>query len=138
MKKRTVFFVSDQTGITAETLGQSLLTQFEDVSFRRITLPFIASVDKAREAVMRINLTAQVEGFRPIVFATFVQEGLRDIVAQSDGLFLDYSSERLRAVRAATRLTRVLGRIMLPGQARDVLGRHHRGVDLGDHHIMLQ
>jgi hypothetical protein len=90
MKKRTVFFVSDQTGITAETLGQSLLTQFEEVNFRRITLPFIATVDKARDAVLRINLTAQVEGFRPIVFATFVQEGLRDIVALSDGLFLDF------------------------------------------------
>lgn len=90
MRKRTVFFVSDQTGITAETLGQSLLTQFEEVRFRRITLPFIASVDKARDAVRRINLTAQVEGHRPIVFATFVQEDLRDLVATSDGLFLDF------------------------------------------------
>lgn len=90
MKKRTVFFVSDQTGITAETLGQSLLTQFEDVRFRRITLPFIATVDKAQDAVRRINLTAQVEGSRPIVFATFVQEDLRDLVAASDGLFLDF------------------------------------------------
>ena len=90
MRKRTVFFVSDQTGITAETLGQSLLTQFEEVQFRRITLPFIRSVDKAREAVRRINLTSQVEGYRPIVFATFVEEDLRDIVAESDGLLLDF------------------------------------------------
>jgi regulator of PEP synthase PpsR (kinase-PPPase family) len=90
MRKRTVFFVSDQTGITAETLGQSLLTQFEEVRFRRITLPFIKSVDKAREAVHRINLTAQVEGFPPIVFATFVQDSLRDEVAKCDGLFLDF------------------------------------------------
>ena len=90
MRKRTVFFVSDQTGITAETLGQSLLTQFEEVQFRRITLPFIRSVDKARDAVRRINLTSQVEGYRPIVFATFVEENLRDIVAGSDGLFLDF------------------------------------------------
>jgi hypothetical protein len=47
MKRRTVFFVSDQTGVTAETMGHSLLTQFEGLEFRQVTLPFIATVDKA-------------------------------------------------------------------------------------------
>lgn len=90
MNRRTVFFVSDQTGITAETLGRSLLTQFETIRFRQVTLPFISSVDKAREAVRRINLTFQVEGCRPIVFATFAQRELRNIVAEAQGLFLDF------------------------------------------------
>ena len=39
--KRTAFFISDSTGITAETLGESLLTQFENVQFERIVLPVI-------------------------------------------------------------------------------------------------
>lgn len=90
MKRRTVFFVSDQTGITAETLGRSLLSQFDSLHFRQVTLPFISSQDKAKEAVRRINLTANVEGCRPVVFATFAQQSLRDIVAESNGLFLDF------------------------------------------------
>ena len=44
---RTVFFISDRTGITAEMLGNSLLTQFEDIRFRRITIPFVDSAEKA-------------------------------------------------------------------------------------------
>jgi regulator of PEP synthase PpsR (kinase-PPPase family) len=50
-QRRTVFFVSDQTGVTAETMGHSLLTQFDGMDFRPVTLPFISTVDKAREAV---------------------------------------------------------------------------------------
>ena len=49
--RRTVFFVSDQTGVTAETMGHSLLTQFDGLEFRQVTLPFISTVDKAEEAV---------------------------------------------------------------------------------------
>jgi regulator of PEP synthase PpsR (kinase-PPPase family) len=55
MPRRTAFFVSDQTGVTAETLGHSLLTQFEGLDFKQVTLPFISSTDKAEEAVRRIN-----------------------------------------------------------------------------------
>ncbi len=32
--KRTVFFVSDGTGLTVEALGHSLITQFEDIEFQ--------------------------------------------------------------------------------------------------------
>jgi regulator of PEP synthase PpsR (kinase-PPPase family) len=90
MKQRTVFFVSDQTGITAETLGRSLLTQFDGFKFRHVTLPFIATADKARDAVRRINLMAEVEGVRPLVFGTFVQHEIRAIVRTCNGLLLDF------------------------------------------------
>ena len=46
--KRTAFFISDGTGITAETLGQSLLAQFETITFAKLTRPYIDSVEKAR------------------------------------------------------------------------------------------
>ena len=90
MSRRTVFFVSDQTGVTAETMGHSLLTQFEGLDFRQVTLPFIATVDKAAEAVRKINSTAHEDGLRPIVFSTLVKEDLRHIVKGSNGLFLDF------------------------------------------------
>ncbi len=85
-----MFFVSDQTGVTAETMGHSLLTQFESLKFRPLTLPFISTPDKADEAVRRIDATAAQEGVRPIVFSTLVQDDLRDIVKRSNGLYLDF------------------------------------------------
>lgn len=90
MKQRTVFFLSDQTGITAETLGRSLLSQFDNIKFRQVTVPFISTVDKARDVVSKINLTAKVEGCRPIVLSTLVLDELRNIIKDSEGLFLDF------------------------------------------------
>ena len=90
MDRRTVFFVSDQTGVTAETMGHSLLTQFDGQAFRQVTLPFISTVDKAQEAVRRINATAEAEGVRPVVFSTLLQEDLREIIKCANGLFLDF------------------------------------------------
>jgi regulator of PEP synthase PpsR (kinase-PPPase family) len=90
--RRTVFFVSDQTGVTAETLGHSLMTQFEGLEFRPVTLPFVSSLDKAHEAVRRIDRAAQEQGLRPIVFSTLVQDELRDVVITANALFLDLFS----------------------------------------------
>lgn len=87
---RTVFFVSDQTGVTAETMGHSLLTQFEPQAFRAVTLPFVSSVAKAHEAVARINLAATQSNVRPIIFSTLVQDDLRDVVKASNALYLDF------------------------------------------------
>lgn len=45
---RSAFFVSDRTGITAESLGHTLLTQFDTVEFKRETIPFVDTVEKRR------------------------------------------------------------------------------------------
>jgi len=89
MNVRTAFFLSDQTGVTAETLGHSLLTQFKDQQFNQITLPFIDSKEKAEQAVRRIDEAAEVGPERPIVFSTLVNHELRDIVRTSGGFHLD-------------------------------------------------
>lgn len=90
MNRRTIFFLSDQTGVTAETLGHSLLTQFDGEEFNRVTLPFIDSVDKADAAVQQINAVAQEEDARPIIFSTLVQDHLRERFLPASGLFLDF------------------------------------------------
>ncbi len=90
MGRRTVFFVSDQTGVTAETLGHSLMTQFEGLEFRAVTLPFVSTLDKAEEVARRIDRTALEDGLRPIVFSTLVQDELREVVRRSNGLCLDF------------------------------------------------
>ena len=88
--RRTVFFVSDQTGVTAETMGHSLLTQFDGLEFRAVTLPFVSTLDKAKEAVSRINAAALETGLRPIVFGTLVEDEVREMVKRSNALFLDF------------------------------------------------
>ncbi|MFP5506264.1 MAG: pyruvate, water dikinase regulatory protein [Gammaproteobacteria bacterium] len=88
--RRTVFFVSDRTGITVETLGRALLTQFEGVEFRQIALPFIDTEAKARAAVERIDASAAEEGAAPLVFSTQVRPELRSIVAAGRGVYLDF------------------------------------------------
>lgn len=90
MAKRTVFFVSDQTGVTAETLGHSLLTQFSGSEYRSVTLPFVATAEQAAIAVSRIDAAAAESGLRPIVFATLVDDEVRAVVRRCNGLFLDF------------------------------------------------
>ncbi len=90
MPQRTVFFVSDGTGITAETFGNSILAQFS-AKPRHVRRPFIDSKDKAWPVVEEINRTAAAEGKRPIVFITLVNDEVRDVLAGPDckGLVLD-------------------------------------------------
>ena len=85
---RTVYFVSDGTGITAETFGHSVLSQFE-LRFKQIRLPFIDTMDKARDAVSKINETFEREGHRPIVFSTLVNADMSALVRQSNGMHMD-------------------------------------------------
>ena len=89
MNERTVFFLSDQTGVTAETLGHSLITQFAAQNFRQITLPFIDTEDKAKEAVRTINSAGEAGAPRPIIFSTLVQENFRSLLKEANGLHLD-------------------------------------------------
>lgn len=86
---RTVFFVSDRTGITAEILGRTLLTQFPELRFRRRTLPFVDTPEKAAQARAEINATARRDGVRPIVFSTLIDDAIRSVILSADALCLD-------------------------------------------------
>jgi len=90
LPNRSVFFVSDGTGITAETFGNSILAQFP-LRPRHVRRPFIDSVDKAFAVVQEINAIAQAEGHRPIVFITLVNDEVRDVLTRDScaGMVLD-------------------------------------------------
>jgi regulator of PEP synthase PpsR (kinase-PPPase family) len=90
MSRRTVFFVSDQTGVTAETLGHSLLTQFETSEFSQVTLPFLDTIDKVDQALVEINAKEDSEGAGPIIFSTLVQDDLRERFKPETGLLIDF------------------------------------------------
>ncbi len=81
MPNPTVFFVSDGTGITAETFGNAILAQFE-VKFRHIRIPFVDTVDKAHQAVRQILHTGEVERRRPIVFTTLVNMEVLSVILE--------------------------------------------------------
>jgi len=85
---RTVFFVSDGTGITAETFGHSVLTQFE-LRFRQFRLPFIDTLDKAHDAARKINEAFVTDGQPPIIFSTLVKAELSDVIRQCKGMYMD-------------------------------------------------
>jgi [pyruvate, water dikinase]-phosphate phosphotransferase / [pyruvate, water dikinase] kinase len=89
MPQRTVFFISDGTGITAETFGNAILAQFE-MKARHVRLPFVDTADKAHQAVRQINHAGVVDGEKPIVFTTLVNmEVLKVIQEGCQGMLLD-------------------------------------------------
>ncbi|MHB8347039.1 MAG: posphoenolpyruvate synthetase regulatory kinase/phosphorylase PpsR [Acidiferrobacterales bacterium] len=90
MQTRVVFFVSDRTAITAEGLGGSLLTQFDQVSFVRNTTRFIDTPEKARAVADDIRRAGEENGSRPIVFSTLIDADMRRIVAESGALCIDF------------------------------------------------
>lgn len=87
--KRTAFFISDGTGLTAEGLGNSLLAQFDKIEFERITVPYIDDEEKARELATRINKVAEEDGDRPLVFDTIVKADIRAIISEANGFMVD-------------------------------------------------
>ena len=89
MPLRTVFFISDGTGITAETFGNAILAQFE-MKTRHVRLPFVDTVDKAHQVVRQINHAADVENVKPIVFTTLVNMDVLQVIREGcQGMLLD-------------------------------------------------
>lgn len=89
IKQRSAFFVSDRTAITAEMLGHSLLTQFDNLNLNQNTLPFIDSLDKAQEAVRKIDAAALADGMRPIIISTLANNEIAAAIGKANALFLD-------------------------------------------------
>ncbi|HET6604210.1 MAG TPA: pyruvate, water dikinase regulatory protein [Xanthomonadaceae bacterium] len=86
---RPVFYVSDGTGITAETIGHSVLTQFEDVAFDTRRIPFVDTAEKAIAAAQRIREAGEQADSRPIVVNTVIDPQISVLLARSGALMLD-------------------------------------------------
>jgi [pyruvate, water dikinase]-phosphate phosphotransferase / [pyruvate, water dikinase] kinase len=112
-KRRTVFFVSDHSGVTAETLGHTLLSQFGALAFSLVTLPFVDTPQRAHEALLKIDAAAAADEVRPLVFSTLVRETERGIVKRTRGLFLDFFDAFLAPLEAelGQQSVRALGRV---------------------------
>jgi [pyruvate, water dikinase]-phosphate phosphotransferase / [pyruvate, water dikinase] kinase len=78
MPNRTVFFVSDGTGITAETFGNSILNQFADAPAPCAPALHRHRGQGRRRCCARSTTAAEREGKRPIVFITLVNDEVRE------------------------------------------------------------
>jgi regulator of PEP synthase PpsR (kinase-PPPase family) len=125
--KRTVFIVSDGTGITAETFSHSVLSQFEKISFTPVRIPFTDSAEKAAEAVLRINRCAEEEKHRPLVFGTLVNPEIATLIGQANGVFLDLFGTFVRLAEDGLNL-----------KADRSVGRSHLGGSNSQYHNRIE
>jgi len=123
---RPVFYVSDGTGITAETIGHSLLTQFTDTRFVTDRLSFVDNPERAREIAERIRETGVAHGTRPIVVNSCVDQRLSVILAESGALMLDVFAPFIAP------LERELGQ-----QRQDRVGQAHGIADFETYHSRI-
>lgn len=99
--QRTVFFISDGTAITTETLGHSLLTQFPDVTFRQNRIPFVDSPEKAAEIVLDINRACDEDGAPAILFISIIDNDTRAAFYRSRGIPLDLFADFMHTLEIA-------------------------------------
>lgn len=89
-KKKTVFFISDGTGITAETFAHSVLVQFnESYVFNQLREPYINTEEKAQIVAEKINEVANIEGEPPLAFSTLIHSNVAEYIKNSNCIFID-------------------------------------------------
>lgn len=101
---RSVYFVSESTGITAEAYGQSLLSQFADARFIKRYTPFINTREKAQALANELAHRAEAEGRKPIVFATMVDEEINAVLKYSECHYFELFDRFMPELVAATGL----------------------------------
>lgn len=87
---RSVFFVSDSTGITVDALASSLLSQFDQSELVIINAPFIDEQFKLDQLIGRIQQASIQDQHRPIIFSTLIDNRFRSQLAQSQGVLYDF------------------------------------------------
>jgi regulator of PEP synthase PpsR (kinase-PPPase family) len=123
--RRTAFFISDRTGITAEMLGHSLLKQFENLSFTETTLPYLDTLEKASAAVTQINQSAIIDGIRPLVFSTLVNLEIQSILKSANALHLDCFNIFIKPLERELSMRSSLT-VGLSHRADDIINYHQR------------
>lgn len=113
LKRRTVIFLSDRTGITAETLGLSLISQFEGIQLTHVTLPFVDSIEKAHEVTNRFQAAFDADGEKPLVFATIIDPVVREILEKGNAYIVDLFKTFIPGLEAELKVksSNVSGRI---------------------------
>ncbi|OAN17747.1 phosphoenolpyruvate synthase regulatory protein [Photobacterium jeanii] len=85
---RDVFYVSDGTAITSETVGHAVLGQFP-LDTKQTTLPFVETIERANYVKNIIDQAHSKRGMQPIVFYSVVIPEVKAILEQSNALLYD-------------------------------------------------
>ncbi len=101
VEKRSAFFISDSTGITAEVVGDSLLIHFPDIEFERRVLPYTDSEEKTAKVVNEINEAAEKDGAAPIVFVSLMNKTLSEMLQASNGFYVDVLNTFMKPLEKA-------------------------------------
>src|SRR5262245_8042356 len=99
-------------------LEHSLLTQFEGVEFKQITLPFVDSIEKAEECLARIEAESENGNGQPVVFSTLVNQDVRQVVRKAKALFIDFFESFIDPLEAG-----------LGVKSSHTIGRSHSAMD---------
>jgi hypothetical protein len=86
---RSAFYISDGTAITSEVFGHALLSLFP-TEFEHHTISFVESIEKAEKAKQRINSVSLRSGEPALVFHTFVNNDVREVIESCDGVLYNF------------------------------------------------
>jgi regulator of PEP synthase PpsR (kinase-PPPase family) len=123
--QRTIFFVSDGTGITAEALGHSLLSQFEGVQLREVRMPFVDTPEKVEACLARIADARAIDRLRPIVVTTLVSREMAQRLQNADALVLNFFDSFIAPLESELGLqaNHMVGRARGGATSKDYLAR---------------
>ena len=88
IQSRDVFYVSDGTAITCETLGHVVLGQFPFIPNEK-TFPFVESEDKVADVIKEIEISYQRDGVKPLVFFSIVVPEIREVLLKAPAYSYD-------------------------------------------------
>lgn len=94
-RKRNIYFISDGTGITVQSLGQSLLTQFSELEYISKKLPYVNTLTKAENIVMQIKQENKDNIYRPIILSTLIDSDIRNKIKSSNCFQIDFFEEHI-------------------------------------------
>ena len=94
-----VFFQSDSTGISAETMGSALLIQFPDQVFDRTVIPFISTAEDAQRVVEILD-EAMKGPVQPLAFTTAAEDEVRSVLATTQAPLIDFFDMHMNKVEA--------------------------------------
>ena len=95
-----MFFISDSTGITVESLGQSLFTQFPDIKFEKEVFPFVSEKKEAERVISYIQEKATKNLSSPIVFTSLADESIKNLFVSNGIVVLDIFSTFIPAMES--------------------------------------
>jgi hypothetical protein len=104
-ESHNIFFISDRTGITAETLGRSLLSQFRDHEYKYTSLPFVDTDSKLDKAMEKIRQSMDSNGLLPVIFSTLTNPEHRQRLAEEDYFVFDFFGAFLSPLQDALQQT---------------------------------